>query len=104
AIGDHILDLVCMHENGFLDGLGLPPGIFNQPYLNSFLSLGRKKFGEVRERISDLLRHDNEELRDNSTEREIGLIPMRDAQLLMPVQVPNYTDFYSSLEHASNVG
>lgn len=93
-----------MHENGFLDGLGLPPGIFNQPYLNSFLSLGRKKIGEVRERISVLLRHDNEELRDNSPAREIGLIPMREAQLLMPVQVPNYTDFYSSLEHASNVG
>lgn len=104
AIGDHILDLVCMHENGFLDGLGLPPGIFNQPYLNSFLSLGRKKIGEVRERISVLLRHDNEELRDNSPAREIGLIPMREAQLLMPVQVSNYTDFYSSLEHASNVG
>lgn len=104
AIGEHILDLVCMHENGFLDGLGLPPGIFNQPHLNNFLSLGRKKIGEVRERISVLLRHDNEELRDNSPAREIGLIPMNEAQLLMPVQVPNYTDFYSSLEHASNVG
>lgn len=104
AIGDHILDLVCMHENGFLDGLGLPPGIFNQSQLNSFLLLGRKKITEVRERISVLLRHDNEELRDNSPAREIGLIPIPEAQLLMPVQVPNYTDFYSSLEHASNVG
>ena len=104
AIGDHVLDLVCMHENGFLDELGLPPGIFNQAHLNSFLSLGRKKVGEVRERISVLLRHDNEELRDNSPARDIGLIPMYEVQLLMPVQVPNYTDFYSSLEHASNVG
>lgn len=104
AIGDHVLDLVCMHENGFFDALGLPPGIFNQPQLNSFLSLGRKRVGEVRERISILLRHDNEELRDNAPAREIGLIPMDEVSLLMPVQVPNYTDFYSSLEHASNVG
>lgn len=104
AIGEHVLDLVCMHENGFLDGLGLLPGIFNQPHLNSFLSLGRKKIGEVRDRISVLLRHDNEELKGNTPAREIGLIPMHEVQLLMPVQVPNYTDFYSSLEHASNVG
>lgn len=104
AIGNYVLDLVCMHENGFLDGLGLPPGIFNQPHLNNFLSLGRKKIREVRERISILLRHDNEELRDNSPAREIGLIPMDEVQMLMPVQVPNYTDFYSSREHATNVG
>jgi fumarylacetoacetase len=104
AIGDHVLDLVCMQENGFLDGLGLPPGIFNQPTLNPFLAMGRRKIREVRERISVLLRADNEELRDNATAREIGLIPMREVQMLMPVKVPNYTDFYSSLEHASNVG
>ncbi|HEY8511418.1 MAG TPA: fumarylacetoacetase [Cyclobacteriaceae bacterium] len=104
AIGDYVLDLVCMQENGFLDGLGLPPGIFNQPTLNSFLALGRRKIREVRERISDLLRADNDELRDNGPAREIALIPMKEVQMLMPIKVPNYTDFYSSLEHASNVG
>jgi fumarylacetoacetase len=104
AIGDQVLDLVCMQENGFLDGLGLPQGIFNQPTLNPFLALGRRKIREVRERLSVLLRADSDELRDNTPAREIGLIPMREVQMLPPVKVPNYTDFYSSLEHASNVG
>jgi fumarylacetoacetase len=104
AIGNHVLDLVYLHEHGYLDGLGLPPGIFNQKYLNDFMALGRKKCREVRERISELLRHDNDELRDNVAAREIALVPISEIQMLMPVRVPNYTDFYSSEEHATNVG
>jgi len=104
AIGNYVLDLVYLHEHGFLDGLGLPPGIFNQTFLNGFLALGRKKGREVRNRISELLRHDNDELKGNAAAREIALIPMSEVQLLMPVRVANYTDFYSSQEHATNVG
>jgi len=104
AIGNHVLDLVYLHEHGYLDGLGLPPGIFNQKYLNDFIALGRKKSRDVRERISELLRHDNDELRDNVAAREIALVPVSEIQMLMPVRVPNYTDFYSSEEHATNVG
>ncbi|MBX2962431.1 MAG: fumarylacetoacetase [Cyclobacteriaceae bacterium] len=102
AIGDYVLDLVYLHENGFLDGIGLPPGIFNQKYLNDFIAMGRKKTRDVRERISELLRHDNDEL--DRPAREIALIPMREVQMQMPLRVPNYTDFYSSEEHATNVG
>lgn len=104
AIGDHVLDLVYLHENGFLDGLGLPSGIFNQRFLNDFIALGKKQTREVRERISELLQHDNTELKNNVAAREIALIPMNEVQMLMPVRVPNYTDFYSSEEHATNVG
>lgn len=104
AIGEHVIDLVYLHENGFLDGLGLPSGIFNQKHLNGFLALGRKKCGEVRVRLSELLRHDNAQLRDNKPAREIALIPMSEVQMQMPVVVPNYTDFYSSEQHATNVG
>jgi fumarylacetoacetase len=104
AIGDHVLDLVYLHEHGYLDGLGLPAGIFNQRFLNDFFALGRKKVREVRERISELLRTDNDELQRNAAAREIALIPMQEVQMLMPVRVPNYTDFYSSEEHATNVG
>lgn len=104
AIGDYALDLVYLHEYGYFDGLGLPVGIFNQRYLNDFLALGKKKIRSVRERISELLRHDNDELRDNTAARELSLIQMSEVQLLMPVRVPNYTDFYSSEEHATNVG
>jgi fumarylacetoacetase len=104
AIGDHVLDLVYLHEHGFLDGLDLPAGIFNQQYLNSFLALGKKKGREVRQRISELLRTDNAELKGNIQAREMALISMDEVQMQMPVRIPNYTDFYSSEEHATNVG
>lgn len=104
AIGKYVLDLVYLHEHGFLFGLDLPVGIFNQHNLNDFFALGRKKVGEVRERISELLQHDYTELKDNKEAREIALIPMEEVEMLMPVRVPNYTDFYSSEEHARNVG
>ena len=104
AIGDFVLDLVYLHENGYFDGKDLPAGIFNQKYLNNFFSLGKKKVREVRERISELLRHDNDELKSNVGASEIALVPMNEVQMLMPVQIPNYTDFYSSEEHATNVG
>ncbi len=104
AIGDHVIDLVYLQENGFLDGLSLPAGIFNQPYLNDFFSLGKLKIREVRERISELLRSDNDELQSQSAAREIALIPRQEVQMQMPVRIGNYTDFYSSEEHATNVG
>jgi fumarylacetoacetase len=104
AIGEFVLDLVYLHENGYLDGLGLPSGIFNQKYLNDFIALGRAMAGEVRKRISELLRYDNDEIRDNRAAREIALIPLQEVQLLIPVRIPNYTDFYSSEQHATNVG
>ena len=104
AIGEHVVDLVYLHENGYLDGLGLPPGIFNQKYLNDFIALGRKTTRAVRNRVSELLQTDVAELQQNIAAREIALIPMNEVQMQMPVQIPNYTDFYSSEEHATNVG
>jgi fumarylacetoacetase len=104
AIGNYVIDLVYLHENGFFDGIGLPPGVFNQRYLNDFIGLGKKKAREVRGRISELLQSDCVDLKNNVAAREIALIPMNEVQMMMPVRVPNYTDFYSSEEHATNVG
>lgn len=104
AIGNHVLDLVYLHEHGFFDGLGLPSGIFNQKYLNNFIALGKRKTREVRDRISELLQNTNDELQSNVGARELALIPMDEVQMLLPVRIPNYTDFYSSEEHATNVG
>src|SRR4051812_44461791 len=60
AIGDFVVNLAYLQHHGLLDGLDLPLGIFNQPTLNNFLALGRKACGAVRDRISVLLRHDND--------------------------------------------
>ncbi len=104
AIGDYILDLVYLNNNGFLEALYLPEGIFNQPTLNDFIALGKEKARAVRERISELLQSDNKELRDNKIAREMVLVPMYEATMLLPVQIGDYTDFYSSEQHAYNVG
>lgn len=104
AIGDNVLDLTYLHENGFLDGLGLPAGVFNQSQLNDFIGLGKQVTREVRNRISELLDVSNDELQGNIAAKEIALIPMEEAEMLMPIKVQNYTDFYSSIEHATNVG
>lgn len=104
AIGGHILDLVSLNNNGFLEDLYLPEGIFNQPTLNDFIALGKEKTRDVREKISELLQTDNASLRDNKIAREMALVPMEEATMLMPVHIGDYTDFYSSEQHAYNVG
>ncbi|MBS1508445.1 MAG: fumarylacetoacetase [Bacteroidetes bacterium] len=104
AIGDYVVDLSFLHRVGFFDGLNLPPGIFAKKDLNDFLSLGRAKAREVRLRLSELLRTDNNELKDHVRAREKALLSINTVEMLMPVHIPNYTDFYSSEEHASNVG
>ncbi|MDE2603753.1 MAG: fumarylacetoacetase, partial [Bradyrhizobium sp.] len=58
----------------------------------------------TRARISELLRHDHPELRDNAELRALALVPMAEVKLHLPIQVAGYTDFYSSKEHAINVG
>ncbi len=104
AIGDYVLNLVYLHEHGYLDGLGLPHGIFNQQYLNDFLALGKKKIRIVRARISELLQRGNNDLYSNAAAREIALIPKQEVHMLLPFRISNYTDFYSSEEHATHVG
>jgi fumarylacetoacetase len=104
AIGAFVLDLSELHASGYLDKLDLEPGIFNQLYLNDFFALGKSTIRKVRERLSELLQHDNQELQANTALRKKVLITMSEVQILLPVRIPNYTDFYSSEEHATNVG
>ena len=103
AIGDDVIALDYLHQQGFFDVLGLPPGIFSRPVLNDFFALGRGKIRLVRDHLSRLLRHDNDTLK-NSRDREKFLQRQSDVTMRMPVAVGNYTDFYSSEEHAFNVG
>ena len=96
AIGDQVLDLGVLHDKGYFSSSGLPAGIFRKGTLNDFFALGKKKIREVRERVSILLRHDNAELRSDEATRKAALIPASEVEMLMPVRIPNYTDFYSS--------
>ncbi|MGF6429061.1 fumarylacetoacetase [Bradyrhizobium sp. Pha-3] len=102
AIGDYVLDLWELEQDSRLD-VG-PLGVFSQPSLNAFMALGPKVWSATRARISELLRSDHPELRDNRELRARALVPMADVRLYMPFAVSGYTDFYSSKEHATNVG
>ncbi len=105
AIGNRVLDLDVIAEAGLFDEyVELPWGVFAQPSLNPFLELGRFTWIAVRQRIADLLDFDNREIRDVWGLSERALVPMPDVEMLLPVTVGDYVDFYSSLEHATNLG
>lgn len=101
AIGDYVLDLWELEQDGLISAGD--PGTFAGG-LNALMHLGPKVWSKTRARISELLRHDNPELRDNEQLRSRAFVLMRDAKLHMPFAVSGYTDFYSSKEHATNVG
>jgi fumarylacetoacetase len=102
AIGDYVLDLWQLAQDCRFDIV--EPAVFAAAQLNPFMALGPKAWSSTRARISQLLRHDNSELRDNEELRKRALVPMTDVRLHMPFAVAGYTDFYSSKEHATNVG
>jgi fumarylacetoacetase len=102
AIGDYVLDLWQLAQDCRIDVVD--PGVFAASALNPFMALGPKVWSRTRVRISQLLRHDHPELRDNEKLRKRALVPMADVTLHMPFTVAGYTDFYSSKEHATNVG
>jgi fumarylacetoacetase len=72
--------------------------------LNPLLSYGKKITSEFRNRLSDILEKNNPELRDNENHVDQVLIDRNEATMLLPMKIGDYTDFYSSIEHATNVG
>jgi fumarylacetoacetase len=104
AIGDYILDLTEIQSAQLFKEIELPERIFDRPVLNDFMELGKKVTVPVRERISELLQHDNQELQGNDQLKEHALIPQNEATMHLPIRVGDYTDFYSSESHATNVG
>jgi fumarylacetoacetase len=103
-IGNTVIDLAALFNLGYLDGLHLESSVFENKFLNDFISCGKATTNEVRRRISQLFSADDARLRDNSSQREKVLHKYSEVEMLLPVQVGDYTDFYSSIEHATNVG
>ncbi len=104
AIGDQVLDLAVLNKLGYLKNLNIDNSILTNQYLNDLISLGKPTTSALRQRVSDLLTDTNTELRDNKEARGKVLQYISNVQLLMPVRVGDYTDFYSSIDHATNVG
>ena len=104
AIGDYVIDMTELNALGFLNELNLAETVFKTNYLNTYLSLGKTVWTRVRNRISELLRFDSQELQNNQEAIDKVLILSSEVEMQMPIQVGDYTDFYSSIEHATNVG
>ncbi len=99
AIGDQILDLNAAHSLRIFHGLNIDKEILVNDYLNDFIALGKNITNQVRLIIQEHLCDDSSPLRKHEP-----FIEMSDATMHLPVKVGDYTDFYSSIEHATNVG
>lgn len=100
AIGDQIIDLAKAHQTDIFDGLNIPAEVFENEYLNDFIGLGKLVTTEVRERVQNALCVEGSPLQNNPT----IFVDQSSAIMHMPVRVGDYTDFYSSIEHATNIG
>lgn len=103
-IGDYAIDLLELSHAGLLSDLGFEANDFDSNYLNGMMKKGKSKVSGLRNRIIDLFNSTNDELKSNQALIKKVLIPIENIETLLPVQIGDYTDFYSSIEHATNVG
>ncbi|MGH9111600.1 MAG: fumarylacetoacetase, partial [Acidimicrobiales bacterium] len=96
-IGDHVLDMARLAADGMLDSQA--GDVFARPTLNPFLAQGPPAWHAVRKRLIELVCDAG-----TQTQAEPALVPLRAADLHLPIDVADYVDFYSSLEHATNLG
>jgi len=101
AIGEQIIDMAALTARGKFHDLKIPLQVFEQPSLNAFMSLGKPVWKAVRQRLIQWISEENSPLHQLQEE---CMLPQSDAKMLLPVQVGDYTDFYASEEHATNVG
>ena len=103
-IGEYAIDLGAFHQLGYFDDVPLTDDMFMQDSLNDFISDGRKTWRLVRNKIAEVFDAENPRLRDNEKHKEIIIFNLDEVEMLLPISVGDYTDFYSSKEHATNVG
>ncbi|KAG0245898.1 fumarylacetoacetate hydrolase [Mortierella sp. GBAus27b] len=106
-IGDYAVDLSVLAKAGLfsnVQGLNDPQTVFSQSSLNLYMSLGKPVWTATRNHIQKLLSSSEPTLRDNSELRKSAILPIASVKTLLPVNIGDYTDFYASKEHATNVG
>ena len=103
-IGDMVIDLKSLFVLGYFENLDFTAEDFDTPSLNALMRKGKKGVRELRNRLSKLFSENHSDLKDNTHHVEQILIPLSQVTMEMPVQIGDYTDFYSSREHATNVG
>ena len=103
-IGDFAIDLGALQQLSYFEGIELTDDMFMQDTLNDFISDGKKTWRLVRNRIALLFDVENTMLQNNQEHRDIVIFNLADVEMQLPVLIGDYTDFYSSKEHATNVG
>lgn len=103
VIGDRIVDLAALERLGLLPSVSGTP-IFASESLNAFASLGKSAWSKIRNALGELLDQNNAKLRDNAELQQQVFLSPDNVSMLLPMEVGDYTDFYSSKEHATNVG
>ncbi|WP_430612229.1 fumarylacetoacetase [Flavobacterium sp. JP2137] len=103
-IGKFAIDMNALHQLGYFKGIDLTDDLFMQDTLNDFISSGKKTWRAVRNRLADIFDAANTALKDDKKHRDIVIFNISDVEMQLPVLIGDYTDFYSSKEHATNVG
>lgn len=104
-VGDYVVDLSVIAQAGLLNSVhGLNADVFSKPSLNAFMSLGKAVWTPARLAIQKLLSKDEAALRDNQDLLKRAVFPISEVQTHLPAEIGDYTDFYASKEHATNVG
>ena len=103
-IGDYAIDLLALYDLELLNGLTVERSDLDVAHLNELMRHGKKGVRALRKRIIELFSEGNTELRHQNELHENVLLPISEVENLMPVKIGDYTDFYSSIEHATNVG
>lgn len=114
-IGDSVIDLFNLAEQGYFNNIeGFKTDVFDRPFLNDFVDLGKKVTNALRERIIEIFSYPSSSIQHPasginpqsavSSPQSAVCSPLSAVAMLLPVKVGDYTDFYSSIEHATNVG
>lgn len=104
-IGNTVINLAEMANQGYFDDLNIPDkAVFQKSRLNDFIGLGKSVTNAVRDRIAEIFDEKNTDAKNDKKLISQALHDLDDVEMLMPVEVGDYTDFYSSEEHARNVG
>lgn len=104
AIGDLVVDLSALATAGLLGDNAKQEGYFSDSSLNRFMNQGRAVWSSARRQLTTLLSADCPTLRDNADLRAKAFHRIDQVALQLPIEVSGYTDFYSSIDHARNVG
>ena len=104
ALGNSVIDLAVLFHEGYFKNLPFTLEDFVSDYLNNFMMKGKQACGLLRKRLYEIFQAgSSEQINDESLLKKV-LIPLHEVVMQLPVKVGDYTDFYSSREHATNVG